>query len=113
MVTDPLSWAESRDFCSALGASLVKMETEGENNFLRDSVSQEGRHFWIGATDSDTEGDWRWLDGTSVNKTFWSGSEPNGDTAENCVGVWGGKHWFDVTCQAKYSFICSFDCDFD
>ena len=95
-----------------MGADLVKMETEGENNFLRDLASLQALHFWIGATDSDTEGDWRWSDGTEVNKTFWTGSEPNGGSAENCV-VWGVKAqwWFDITCQQKYSFICSVQCD--
>uniref|UniRef100_A0A3Q2ZEQ7 C-type lectin domain-containing protein n=1 Tax=Kryptolebias marmoratus TaxID=37003 RepID=A0A3Q2ZEQ7_KRYMA len=84
---------------------------------LRGLMSHNGDSFWIGLTDSETEGRWLWADGSPLNKslTFWSGNEPDdwkneNPSGEDCVrmGDKGGaeKCWFDKTCKAAQKSIC-------
>uniref|UniRef100_A0A3Q3BHL1 C-type lectin domain-containing protein n=1 Tax=Kryptolebias marmoratus TaxID=37003 RepID=A0A3Q3BHL1_KRYMA len=73
--------------------------------------------FWIGLTDSETEGRWLWVDGSPLNESFWNTGEPNDVTTyhpegEDCVrlnvrGTAGyTKTWNDQSCHISYRSIC-------
>uniref|UniRef100_A0A3Q3BQT1 Immune-related, lectin-like receptor 4 n=1 Tax=Kryptolebias marmoratus TaxID=37003 RepID=A0A3Q3BQT1_KRYMA len=107
--TNRTSWSDSRASCRDLGGDLVKIDSREEQDF-------EDK-FWIGLTDSETEGRWLWADGSPLNESFWSGKEPdnwNGKnpSGEDCVrmGEKGGaedlKCWFDSSCDIPHKSIC-------
>ncbi|XP_060920099.1 CD209 antigen-like protein A [Labrus mixtus] len=54
------SWQESRAGCLNRGADLIIVNSEEEQNFAR-SFKQ---YPWMGLTDAETEGTWKWVDGT-------------------------------------------------
>ncbi|XP_076027252.1 uncharacterized protein LOC143016685 [Genypterus blacodes] len=56
------NWKESRQECLLRGANLVIINSSGEQEFLKDFDG----HFWIGLSDLDNEGQWRWVDGTGL-----------------------------------------------
>uniref|UniRef100_A0A8C6SUK6 C-type lectin domain-containing protein n=1 Tax=Neogobius melanostomus TaxID=47308 RepID=A0A8C6SUK6_9GOBI len=112
-----LNWTESRDMCQSLGADLVKIESREEQEFVFNQLIK-GYRFWIGLTDSETEGQWNWTDGSPLNQSFrfWNndpddfkGVNPEG---EDCVVIVIEdkssvfKSWGDVPCNDKYRFIC-------
>ncbi|XP_052002468.1 C-type lectin domain family 4 member D-like [Xyrauchen texanus] len=74
-------------------------------------------HFWIGLSDTETEGMWKWVDNTYVNRTFWNEwhKEPNnhksgGFHGEDCTVLDSrSKMWFDVPCDFRYKRICEMD----
>uniref|UniRef100_A0A671XI52 C-type lectin domain-containing protein n=1 Tax=Sparus aurata TaxID=8175 RepID=A0A671XI52_SPAAU len=111
--TDKLTWEQAREKCRRDGADLVKIESEDEDKM----VEKEDR-FWIGLTDSVTEGTWLWTDGTPLNKslTFWGKGQPDNLKGENadgqdCVRMGeisrsGLKWWFDKSCTAPQKRIC-------
>uniref|UniRef100_A0A671XE43 C-type lectin domain-containing protein n=1 Tax=Sparus aurata TaxID=8175 RepID=A0A671XE43_SPAAU len=118
--TVKLTWEQARERCRRDGADLVKIESEDEQT-LRDKMTEPEDKFWIGLTDSVTEGTWLWTDGTPLNKslTFWSKGEPddwkgvNNENVdgEDCVrmGEKSGSHlkcWFDKFCTAPQKRIC-------
>ena len=48
-------------------------------------ISEE--HTFIGGSDANHEGLWKWDDGEPFTFTDWAPNEPNGDTGENCLKV--------------------------
>ncbi|TSM60512.1 C-type lectin domain family 4 member M [Bagarius yarrelli] len=63
---------------------------------------------WIGANDQNTEGVWKWVDGTAVTNGFWNKGEPNNAENEDCAvtGFRPAPNWNDVFCSLKYIWIC-------
>ena len=44
-------------------------------------------HTFIGGSDANHEGLWKWDDGEPFTFTDWAPNEPNGNTEENCLKV--------------------------
>jgi hypothetical protein len=58
---------------------LVTILSQGEQDFIK--LLTGNVRAWIGASDSITEGTWRWLDGPEsgqlLSYSFWANNEPN------------------------------------
>ncbi|ROI93619.1 C-type lectin domain family 17, member A [Anabarilius grahami] len=58
-------WTESRRYCTDRGADLIIINNRAEQNFVK-NITSSADLVWIGLTDRDVEGTWKWVDGTSV-----------------------------------------------
>ncbi|XP_076027219.1 uncharacterized protein LOC143016665 [Genypterus blacodes] len=97
------NWEESRQRCLLLGANLVIINSRGEQAFLK------GFHerFWIGLSDLDNEGQWRWVDGTGLTDGIWAPGEPNDIEGEDCVElIRVFNAWNDGNCSNKNHSVC-------
>ncbi|XP_051748227.1 C-type lectin domain family 4 member M-like [Ctenopharyngodon idella] len=56
------NWAESRRYCTERGADLIIINNRAEQEFVKKNYDS----FWIGLTDSDVEGRWEWVDGSTL-----------------------------------------------
>jgi len=89
---------------------LANITSSDENTFVANRLSQDG---WFGASDSGTEGTWKWLDGPESGTTFWigtaggtaygyenwAGGEPNQSGDEDCSQFYAnGSGWNDLPC---------------
>uniref|UniRef100_A0A671P636 C-type lectin domain family 4 member M-like n=1 Tax=Sinocyclocheilus anshuiensis TaxID=1608454 RepID=A0A671P636_9TELE len=94
---------ESKSYCMERGADLIIINDREEQDFAK-KVSR-GNEFWIGLTDSDEEGRWKWVDGSTLTSGFWGSGEPNGQRGENCV-VSYPSGWYDYPCNDAFRWIC-------
>ncbi|XP_059206249.1 hepatic lectin-like [Centropristis striata] len=118
-----LTWEQSRDQCRSYRGDLVKIDSGEEQTFLelrlREKMNLPEDKFWIGLTDSETEGRWLWADGSPLDPSFifWSSREPDNwegedRDGEDCVrmgeklGAPDLKCWFDKTCKVPHRYIC-------
>ncbi len=96
---------------------LANITSSDENSFVAARISQDG---WFGASDSGTEGTWKWLDGPESGTTFWIGTasgsaqdgayenwatgEPNQSGDEDCSQFYAnGSGWNDLSCSGAIS----------
>ncbi|XP_030605576.1 C-type lectin domain family 4 member E-like [Archocentrus centrarchus] len=117
---DKLDWMKSRDSCEKMGSHLTILHTKEQHDALEKEARRIGGfdyHFWIGLSDSEKEGDWRWVDNTTLEYKYWDqlSSEPDnhhtgGEHGEDCATLDShSKTWFDVPCDHIYKRICQMD----
>ncbi|XP_034549099.1 CD209 antigen-like protein E [Notolabrus celidotus] len=107
------SWNMSRKECRARGADLVVINSLEEQLFVTDAKEKST---WIGLSDKDNEGTWKWTDGTLLTLSFWHKRQPDnggGDPRygeEDCVHLVDGrtqvKNWNDMACHRTLYWIC-------
>ncbi|XP_056592932.1 CD209 antigen-like protein C isoform X2 [Triplophysa dalaica] len=97
------SWDDSRRYCRDRGADLIIIDNKEEQDFIQ--KMSDGRSLWIGLSDSDEEGRWKWVDGSALTSGSWWSGEPNGGKKENCVISYKSV-WYDYPCTTLYGFIC-------
>ncbi|MGH0182097.1 UNVERIFIED_CONTAM: hypothetical protein FKN15_022682 [Acipenser sinensis] len=59
-------WKEARTFCQSQNSDLAVINSEEELKYLQDKGP--ANELWLGLSDSDNEGTWKWLDGRVVEK---------------------------------------------
>jgi len=75
-----ISWKEAKGRCEAAGGYLAVITSDQENKFV--SGLAGGKRTWLGGTDEDTEGRWRWVNGERFVYSKWARNEPSGDAGK-------------------------------
>ncbi|VDH89575.1 Hypothetical predicted protein [Mytilus galloprovincialis] len=108
-----IDFTESTSFCNRIQGKLVEIESEDENNFIRNYLLHNTTHtqnFWIGGTDAVFENEWRWM--STLEKmgfTDWSPTQPdNYMSHQDCAMFFlsDNYHWNDHYCDVKAGYIC-------
>ncbi|KAJ8320427.1 hypothetical protein KUTeg_002014, partial [Tegillarca granosa] len=86
-------------------------KTYSFNKWFKEQAFHSGeRSYWIGASDLQHEGTFRWEGtGQTVRFTDWSPYQPdNYKRIEDCAHLWKnyGYRWNDTDCRSKISYIC-------
>ncbi|XP_013868294.1 C-type lectin domain family 4 member M [Austrofundulus limnaeus] len=112
------TWQEARQFCQRLGSDLAVIDTREKNLAVNELVrnNQDSSRsfyqngFWIGLTDTEEEGVWKWITGLRLNQGFWHDGEPNNNNNEDCVAVYPNFNpflsWNDAPCSYNLMWIC-------
>ncbi|KAF5897208.1 C-type lectin domain family 4 member E-like isoform X1, partial [Clarias magur] len=110
MRNETKTWTESRQNCMDKGADLVIINSGEEQEFII-TLMENIKEAWIGLSDRDTEGKWKWVDGTeqTSNTGFWYEGEPNDESNnEDCGEIFtfsDKKAWNDRPCSDKSQWI--------
>ncbi len=108
----PRSYDEMRLHCNEEGAEPAKVDSEAEAVWLhRTAVELARQDYWLGASDAEDEGRWRWWDGTPLEFTRWDEGEPNNAGEQDCLHIRAnGGRWNDRNCEARQGVLCEDEC---
>uniref|UniRef100_A0A673XUL9 C-type lectin domain-containing protein n=1 Tax=Salmo trutta TaxID=8032 RepID=A0A673XUL9_SALTR len=103
-------WRESRQDCLRRGADLVIINSREEQVFIHKLID---KGFWIGLTDRDEEGIWKFVDGTPLTTGYWMRGEPHSYQGKDkdCVEQSTSfskleDSWCDTQCSELRLEIC-------
>ncbi|XP_061432498.1 macrophage mannose receptor 1-like [Lethenteron reissneri] len=86
----PRSHADAVARCASQGAALASVHDRFEQAFITSQIGLGSLgSYWLGLSDVDQPGTFRWLDGRPVTYTHWGVNQPGGDAA-GCVVVEAG-----------------------
>lgn len=126
LVSAESSWPDARTRCQGQGTGwdLATVRSAGEEVFLAAlALLAAIPDAWVGASDLQAEGAWRWVDDSAA---FWNGSgstgsrvgnayvnwsddgsapEPNGGATADCLRLTAGG-WVDSFCTTAQASIC-------
>ncbi|XP_036420652.1 C-type mannose receptor 2-like [Colossoma macropomum] len=105
--TEEKSWNKSRQDCIERGADLVIINSREEQEFIK----KGSRDVWIGLSDEEREGEWKWVDGSALTTTFWKSGEPNDfQRGEDCAVFLlcslPLRTWNDLPCTHSVAWVC-------
>ena len=150
-IDTPMAWNDALSFAENKGGTLVQINSFQENTFLTDFLLKTttsrinwpfrvvGLYSWLGGSDQDLEGAWKWSDGNDVSvsaqtsRSMWgngpgfgvSQTEPDNYLgAQHCLALgleqWPagnsevgylGKigQWNDIDCTNELQFAIEYD----
>ncbi|XP_053335446.1 C-type lectin domain family 4 member E-like [Clarias gariepinus] len=109
MSNESKRWTDNQQDCWNKGADLVIINSKEEQEFIfKIKISKAA---WIGPSDREREGEWKWVDDTPLTARFWGYTEPNSNEAdEDCVleSYFSGSllNWADYPCSSRFTWIC-------
>ncbi|MEB3357750.1 MAG: lectin-like protein [Synechococcales bacterium] len=96
LLTSQMTWESAQTFAKSLGGNLVTINTAAEQQWLRNTFGQ-WENFWIGLTDKDQEGSFKWVSGEALAFTDWAPGEPNNWNNEDYVEMnFSNGRWNDL-----------------
>lgn len=99
-----LNWTQAEEMCREKGSHLVVITSQAEQDFILSHYNNN--EYWIGLTDLEKEGTFKWVDGTPLSYTFWKAGEPNNLITEDCAHVSTNGKWNDNFCHWKLHALC-------
>lgn len=73
-----LTWNEAKKYCEKLGGYLATITSYGEQQEINNLISDKGKNvYWLGGTNSQNDGSWKWITSEDWNYTNWGEGEPN------------------------------------
>jgi len=121
------SWNQAEQWCQDISFSglshLASVTSDAIHQYVLEGMKRRGLDFvWLGGTDKDEEGTWKWADGSPFEFTNWLWGEPNNWIGngpredEDCMYMETflrlnrtedrGK-WNELRCDKKLHFLCA------
>jgi hypothetical protein len=94
-----VSWQQAVTACVERGGYLACIETEAEQEFLAKLLGED-RYAFLGASDTEEEGEFRWINGAPFDYTNWHPGQPNNyGGEEHYLATYDWAEWVDVAAQ--------------
>ena len=104
--TTAKNWADAKTDCESQGGYLATVTSEDEHTFIINNFPITSSWVWLGATDSDNEGTWKWITGEKWEYTNWYPGEPDNVNTQNCLDYYENNKWDDCWCDRPLYYLC-------
>ena len=112
-IWDHVGWVDAKKYCADLGGHLVIINNDREQDFVSNLVRNAGGCVFIGLSDEQNLGDWRWVDGSKLSFDKWADGEPNdlgGEEHWACINPSNNGRWLLTVSSANVAgFVCEWD----
>ncbi len=101
-------WEDVEALCESYGGHLLTITDEAERDFIIEFLKDGKKStYWLGATDVEEEGTFRWVTGEPWEFEDWAPLEPNNDGAEDYVEIetWSHYRWNDGERDGDYGYF--------
>ncbi len=109
----PVSWHDAKQLCEDLGGHLVVVTSTDENKAVADLIEGSSwNDYWIGCSDEDNEGEWKWITGEKFEYSNWNDGEPSNSSGIEHFGSYqtSSKKWNDIKKDhLTVGFICEME----
>ncbi|ERE66438.1 C-type lectin domain family 12 member B [Cricetulus griseus] len=100
------TWSDSRKDCTDKNATLVKIDSFRERNFLQSQPSLPLSFFWLGLSWNSTGRHWVWEDGSTPSPTLFSYQEQARFNGSRGCAYFERGNVYISRCSAEISWIC-------
>ncbi|MEO1348073.1 MAG: NF038122 family metalloprotease [Cyanobacteria bacterium J06635_15] len=111
LLTDSvMTWADAQAYAESLGGNLVTINDAAENQWLKNTFGTT-EALWIGFSDAETEGIWKWASGEASLYTDWAPNQPDDHLGNQDYAIlshiWDSStdKWDDVYFDAQFRGI--------
>ncbi|XP_038637364.1 C-type lectin domain family 4 member M-like [Scyliorhinus canicula] len=104
--TESGGWHNANRSCVLNNATLAILSSLGQQEYVM-NYDREKR--WIGLTDLEELGVYRWVNGDRLVTGYWALGEPNNAGVERCVTKGARFHpnkWNNDVCTTQHRWIC-------
>ncbi|KAM3913288.1 pulmonary surfactant-associated protein D-like [Leptodactylus fuscus] len=103
------NYKDGKAECTNGRGQLATPQNALENKAVQEIAAQYKVFPFLGITDIDTEGTFRYPDGKTISYSNWAKGEPNNDKGvEDCVEMYFDGYWNDKNCDEKRLIICEY-----
>ncbi|XP_066564171.1 CD209 antigen-like protein 2 [Amia ocellicauda] len=99
------TWGDAKTYCNSHNSKLAVINNDEEKDCLQGKIS--GIH-WVGLSDAENEGDWKWEDGQAFNtrSDWWATGQPDNYREEDCGEINKNGKLNDNRCDQTQKWIC-------
>ncbi|MDF7808818.1 lectin-like protein [Pontiellaceae bacterium B12219] len=112
MVRKQMTWPEAKLYAETAGGYLAVVSTEAETLLVAATVPDvKVVRPWLGATDEQEEGVWRWINGEAFVYTRWAENEPNNYKEPQMFLRYRNKslQWDDASASTKAAVLIEYE----
>ena len=102
-------WDEMQAYLETTGGYLACITSAAENQWIYNYAAKNvAGNAWFGYSDTEEEGNWKWVSGETSSYTNWAPGEPNNEGGrEHYAGYhFGDGTWNDGTYPSNCYYLC-------
>uniref|UniRef100_A0A8C6QLH1 C-type lectin domain family 12, member B n=2 Tax=Nannospalax galili TaxID=1026970 RepID=A0A8C6QLH1_NANGA len=105
-INEEKTWRDSRKDCADRNATMVKIDSIREKDFLQSQLLPTFSFFWLGLSWNQSDRNWLWEDGSVLSPSLLSNKERDQMTGSaGCADFERGNIYISH-CSAEISWIC-------
>lgn len=107
IIKEPAPWHVAKKRCEEMGGHLVILDSTKEFAYIATLCKKEATSAWVGATDEESEGAWKWVDGSDAK--FDSPHINNVDDSEHYMLLDLERSNFNDVRTGRFNYVCEWD----